>query len=120
MGPSQNVENPLRWALGKANSDPNHHRTGGRKSKTWDEIALESQLFQPPIRLTWATTHELFLSTGAADSRETKTKMHHPAAPVHRGGRPSEKFGHFRTRMGFSPKNALSRALILGLVPIIM
>jgi hypothetical protein len=62
---------------------PNHHRTGGRKSKTWDEIAFESPLFQPPIRLTWATVRVPFLSTGSADSRETKTKMHRPVAPVH-------------------------------------
>jgi hypothetical protein len=48
MGQSQNFENPNFCVVAKVDSDLNHHRTGGRKSKTWDEIAFENLFFIPP------------------------------------------------------------------------
>jgi hypothetical protein len=43
---SQNFEKTSSWALGKVDTDLNQHRTGGRKAKTWDEIAFEIHFFR--------------------------------------------------------------------------
>jgi hypothetical protein len=86
----------------------NHHRTGGRKSKTWDEIAFESQLFQPPIRLAWAAAARAVSQhwTGRFSRNKDQSAPSGGARPPVVVGRPKNRkiWTLLDMRMGFRQK----------------